>query len=26
MHLDLTDRARIAKPPWHLEGFRVVVG
>ena len=26
MHLDLTDRARIAQPPWALEGFRVVVG
>ncbi len=26
MHLDLTDRARVAKPPWTLEGFRVVVG
>lgn len=26
MHLDLTDRARIAAPPWTLEGFRVVVG
>jgi len=26
MHLDLTDRARIATPPWTLEGFRVVVG
>ena len=26
MHLDLTDRGRIAQPPWTLEGFRVVVG
>jgi 5'-nucleotidase len=26
MHLDLTDRSRIAKPPWELEGFRVAVG
>ncbi len=26
MHLDLTDRGRIAAPPWTLEGFRVVVG
>jgi 5'-nucleotidase len=26
MHLDLTDRARIAQPPWTLEGFTVVVG
>ena len=26
MHLDLTDRGRIAAPPWSLEGFRVVVG
>jgi len=26
MHLDLTDRGRIAKPPWTIEGFRVVVG
>ncbi len=26
MHLDFTDRARVAKPPWTLEGFRVVVG
>jgi 5'-nucleotidase len=26
MHLDLTDRGRIAAPPWGLEGFRVVVG
>jgi len=26
MHLDLTDRGRIAQPPWALEGFRVVVG
>jgi len=26
MHLDLTDRPRIATPPWVLEGFRVVVG
>jgi 5'-nucleotidase len=26
MHLDLTDRGRIAQPPWTLEGFHVVVG
>ncbi|HEU4735174.1 MAG TPA: 5'/3'-nucleotidase SurE [Kofleriaceae bacterium] len=26
MHLDLTDRSRIAEPPWVLEGFHVVVG
>ena len=26
MHLDLTDRGRIATPPWALEGFRVMVG
>lgn len=26
MHLDLTDRTRLAKPPWDVEGFRVVVG
>ncbi|CAN5908725.1 5'/3'-nucleotidase SurE [soil metagenome] len=26
MHLDLTDRGRIAAPPWTIEGFRVVVG
>jgi 5'-nucleotidase len=26
MHLDLTDRGRIAAPPWTVEGFRVVVG
>lgn len=26
MHLDLTDRKRIATPPWTLEGFRVMVG
>jgi len=26
MHLDLTDRSRVAAPPWVLEGFRVVVG
>jgi len=26
MHLDLTDRARVAAPPWALEGFRVMVG
>ncbi len=24
MHLDLTDRKRVATPPWALEGFRVV--
>lgn len=26
MHLDLTDRSRIAAPPWSLAGFHVVVG
>jgi 5'-nucleotidase len=26
MHLDLTDRGRLAEPPWTVEGFRVVVG
>jgi 5'-nucleotidase len=26
MHLDLTDRERVAEPPWVLEGFRVAVG
>jgi 5'-nucleotidase len=26
MHLDLTDRSRVAQPPWALEGFHVVVG
>jgi 5'-nucleotidase len=26
MHLDLTDRGRLAKPPWEIEGFRVAVG
>jgi 5'-nucleotidase len=26
MHLDLTDRDRIARPPWALAGFTVVVG
>jgi 5'-nucleotidase len=26
MHLDLTDRPRVAKPPWSLDGFHVVVG
>jgi 5'-nucleotidase len=26
MHLDLTDRGRVASPPWALEGFRVAVG
>ena len=25
MHLDLTDRGRVAKPPWTVEGFRVLV-
>ena len=25
MHLDLTDRGRLAKPPWEIEGFRVMV-
>ncbi len=26
MHLDLTDRDRISRPPWQLPGFRVHVG
>ncbi len=26
MHLDLTDRGRLAEPPWSIAGFRVVVG
>jgi 5'-nucleotidase len=26
MHLDLTDRGRLAQPPWPIEGFRVMVG
>lgn len=26
MHLDLTDRGRVTKPPWDVAGFRVVVG
>ncbi len=26
MHLDLTDRGRLAKPPWTVQGFRVAVG
>ena len=26
MHLDLTDRGRVATPPWVIDGFRVVVG
>jgi 5'-nucleotidase len=26
LHLDLTDRGRVAAPPWALEGFRVVIG
>jgi 5'-nucleotidase len=26
MHLDLTDRGRIAQPPWAIEGFHVMVG
>ena len=26
MHLDLTDRPRLAAPPWSIEGFRVMVG
>ncbi|HEX2689994.1 MAG TPA: 5'/3'-nucleotidase SurE [Kofleriaceae bacterium] len=26
MHLDLTDRGRVAQPPWAIEGFHVVVG
>jgi 5'-nucleotidase len=26
MHLDLTDRGRVAQPPWAIEGFRVMVG
>lgn len=26
MHLDLTDRGRLAQPPWDIEGFRVMIG
>ena len=26
MHLDLTDRGRVAQPPWPIEGFHVVIG
>ena len=26
MHLDLTDRGRLARPPWTVAGFRVMVG
>jgi hypothetical protein len=26
MHLDLTDRGRVAQPPWTIDGFRAVVG
>ena len=26
MHLDLTDRGRLAQPPWEIDGFRVMVG
>jgi 5'-nucleotidase len=26
MHLDLTDRPRLAQPPWTVEGFKVQVG
>jgi 5'-nucleotidase len=26
MHLDLTDRSRVAQPPWALEDFHVVIG
>jgi 5'-nucleotidase len=26
MHLDLTDRGRVAHPPWHLEGYRAIAG
>jgi 5'-nucleotidase len=26
MHLDLTDRGRVAQPPWILEGFTVMIG
>jgi hypothetical protein len=26
MHLDLTDRPRLAQAPWPIEGFRVMVG
>jgi 5'-nucleotidase len=26
MHLDLTDRGRVAQPPWSIEGYRVMVG
>lgn len=26
MHLDLTDRTRLARPPWAVDGYRVMVG
>jgi 5'-nucleotidase len=26
MHLDLTDRGRLATPPWAIDGYRVMVG
>ena len=26
MHLDITDRGRVAQPPWSVAGFHVVVG
>ena len=26
MHLDLTDRGRVAQPPWHARGLRAIVG
>ncbi len=26
MHLDLTDRRRVAAPPWEIDGFHVMVG
>jgi len=26
MHLDLTDRSRVAQPPWTLDGFHLVIG
>lgn len=26
MHLDLTDRGRLATPPWAIDGFRVMIG
>ena len=26
MHLDLTDRGRLATPPWEIDGYRVMIG